>query len=74
MLVTRRSLISGKEHTMDLPVTQAQIDELIKGPFKWTHPTMVIQKAFPNLTPDEREFLFTGITPNEWNGVFGEDE
>ena len=31
----------------------------------------VIQEAFPHLTPSEREFLMTGITPKEWTNLFG---
>jgi len=33
----------------------------------------LIQNAMPNLTADEREFLMTGITPEEW-AVMSEDE
>lgn len=32
-----------------------------------------IQEVFPYLTTDEREFLLTGMTPEEWNRLFGED-
>ena len=73
MLVSRKSMFTGKVHTMDLPVTQAQIDELVKGPFKWSHPTKLIQHAFPTLTAEQREFIMTGVTPEEWNAEFGQD-
>lgn len=33
----------------------------------------LIQDAFPFLSPDEREFLLTGITSSEWDELFGED-
>lgn len=33
----------------------------------------LIQNAFPFLTPDQREFLMTGITPDEWDDLFSED-
>lgn len=33
-----------------------------------------IQNAMPYLTADEREFIMTGITPEEWAKTFGEDE
>ena len=32
-----------------------------------------IQDAFPTLSADEREFIKTGITPQEWDAMFGED-
>jgi len=30
--------------------------------------------VFPNLNSSEREFLMTGVTDEEWNRVFGEQE
>lgn len=33
-----------------------------------------IQNAMPELTADEREFLLTGMTPEEWDAAFGEEE
>ena len=65
MIITRQSPFTGRLNTMDIDVTQAQID-------KWKAGTL-IQFAMPNLTPDEREFIMTGITPSEWGATFGED-
>ena len=62
MLITRKSSFSGKEHTLDIPVTQEQINQWRAG--------MLIQRAMPNLTPDEREFIMTGITKEEWDAKF----
>jgi hypothetical protein len=68
MIVTRTSDVTGKVHTMDLPITQTQLDE-------WNGPTRpLIQNVFPHLTPDQREFLMTGVTPEEWDELFGDDE
>ncbi len=33
----------------------------------------LLQDAFPTLSADEREFIKTGITPQEWDAMFGED-
>ena len=33
-----------------------------------------IQDAFPFLTPEQREFLMTGITPGQWDELFAEEE
>ena len=63
MEITRKSEFSGKVNTMDLDVTQAQIDAWQGGE--------LIQNAMPNLNPDEREFLMTGATPQEWEDMFG---
>ena len=61
MIIYRRSLISGKTNTMDLPVTLEQIEQWRGG--------SLIQDVFPDLTREEREFIKTGITPNEWKQV-----
>lgn len=62
MLITKRSPFSGDLHTMEIPVTEAQIKAWEGG--------MLIQRAMPNLTPDQREFLMTGITAAEWEETF----
>ena len=65
MNITRTSLYSRITRTLDLPVTEAQLDAWASGE--------LIQNAFPNLSPDEREFLKTGITPEEWEQLYRED-
>ena len=32
---------------------------------------LYIQNACPQLNEDQREFLITGFTPEEWNAVMG---
>jgi len=65
MLITRKSLISGNINTMSLPITEEQYNA-------WEQGTLV-QDAMPHLSPDEREFVMTGITPEEWADNFGEE-
>jgi predicted DNA-binding transcriptional regulator AlpA len=57
--VTRISPFSGKKHTMDLPITIAQLHRFEDG--------MAVQDVFPDLSPEQREFILTGITPEEWD-------
>ena len=64
MKLPRLSPISGKINVMDLDVTKDQFVAWEKG--------ALIQDAFPNLTPDEREFLKTGVTRDEWDAMFGD--
>jgi hypothetical protein len=66
MLIVRRSPFTGKIHEMEIAVTQHQL-------YMWQTGT-AIQRAMPNLTADQREFIMTGITPAEWAETFGEDE
>jgi hypothetical protein len=62
MLVTRKSMLSGIERTLDLPITQSQIDAWEGGE--------LAQKAFSNLSDNDREFIMTGVTAEEWDAVF----
>ena len=64
MLITKASILSGKIKTRGIPVTQDQLDN-------WNSGTL-IQNAMPNISPDDREFLMTGITPEEWDKTFKE--
>lgn len=48
---------------MDLDVTEEQMNM-----FESRQAT--IQDIFPNLTPNEREFIKTGITQEEWENLF----
>lgn len=34
---------------------------------------VLIQDAFPTLAADEREFLMSGITKEEWESIFGKE-
>jgi hypothetical protein len=34
----------------------------------------LIQRAFPFLNADQREFLMTGILPEEWDAMWAEEE
>lgn len=39
--------------------------------YHWQIKGKSVQDAFPMLSPDEREFMMTGIMPDEWNKVMG---
>jgi len=65
MIVTKKSTLSGNINSMDLPITQEQLD-------RYTNGNELVQNIFPNLTPDQREFIISGITANEWANTFGE--
>ena len=62
MLITRTSPFTGTTISMNIDVTQAQLDA-------WQAGTL-IQDAMPNLSADEREFIKTGITAEEWDDMF----
>jgi len=50
---------------MEIDVSEKQIALWREG--------ALIQDVMPNLSPDEREFIMTGITPDEWAAEFGEE-
>ena len=66
MKITRTSMFTGIERTLDIPITEAQLGEWQEGG--------LIQEVAPNLTPTQCEFIMTGITDEEWNEEFEEDE
>lgn len=69
MIVTRCSPMTGKVNSMDLDVTAEQM-------LNWKDHRMLIQDAMPQLSLDEREFVKTGFTPEDWARMFppSEDE
>ena len=66
--VTKQSIITRKMNTMELPITQEHLD------MYETVGDILVQDAFPNLDIGQREFLISGITPQEWNETFGDGE
>ena len=61
MLITRKSILTGRERTFDIDVTQEQIDAWLGGE--------MIQNAMPHLSPEAREFIMTGIVDPEWQAM-----
>ena len=59
-------MFSGVTRTLDLPVTEEQIED-------WNTGTL-IQEAMPQLSADDREFVMTGVTAEEWAVEFGQDD
>ena len=62
MKITRTSMMSGITRTLDIPVTMNQLQEYASGG--------LIQKVMSNLSEDDREFILTGMTAEEWDEGF----
>ena len=62
MLIAKTSSLSSRTHEMEIDVSDKQIALWMEG--------ALIQDVMPNLSPDEREFIMTGITPAEWDEAF----
>ena len=65
MLITRTSIMTGITHAKEIPVTPHQLSNWLAG--------QLIQRAMPNISADDREFLITGITPEEFAQAFPEE-
>ena len=68
MNITKISSLTGIEHTLNINITQ---DELLRVENRYNSKEL-IQNIVPNISMEEREFLMTGITNEEWIRVFGE--
>jgi hypothetical protein len=66
MKITKTSPFSGKSNTREIPVTEQELTD-------WMDGDRNIQDCLGHLSADDREFLMTGITPEEWEETFGKD-
>lgn len=64
------SVFTGKRNTMEFP------DGIEARIAAWKRPgsRQMVQEAFPDLTADQREFLLSGATPEEWDEATREDD
>lgn len=63
--VIRTSLFTRKRNTMRLPMTREEFAAWQGG--------ALIQDVWPDMTADQREFLISGATPEEWEAEFPEE-
>jgi hypothetical protein len=61
MKITRTNPFNGEINTIDIDVTDEQIQAYAAG--------ALIQDAFPNLSAGDREFIKTGITEESWENM-----
>jgi len=74
-----RAIENKRTEVTDLPSGQTMVMNCTQEQIRNATVTLVrddklIQEAFPFLNPDEREFLLTGITPEQWDAIFGKEE
>ena len=65
MLITKFSPHSMRDNTREIDVSQSQLDRWKAGE--------LIQNVMPSISADDREFLMTGITPEEWDEHFSDE-
>lgn len=66
MKIFRTSQLTGIKHEREVNVQPEQI-------YAWQNGKK-IQDAMPDVPPEEREFIMTGITPEEWDAAFKDEE
>ena len=66
MKIKKQSPFSGQWNVREIDVTDEQLSA-------WENGTL-IQNAMPHLSTDDREFIMTGITPEEWTTLQDMDE
>lgn len=64
MQVQRTSTLTGLRHVLEIDITEDQLSQWRNG--------QLIQNVAPHLSANDREFLISGITPEEWNAAFVE--
>ena len=67
MLITKTSILTGIEHTLEIDITDEQLDRI-------TINNEHVQHVVPHLSIDEREFLISGITKEEWDDAMPEED
>lgn len=63
MLLKKRSVFTGREVEMEIDCTPEDV-------VRWQRSRRPIQEMIPGLTSNEREFLLSGATPQEWDELF----
>lgn len=67
MYIKRKSVISGIERTRSIPVNP---DDYMA----WQAGLGSIQDLMPYLADNDREFILSGITPEEWDEMFADSD
>ena len=63
VVVGNKSITTGKMGKMEFNMSVTEFDNCFD---LWEKGTL-IQNAFPMLNADEREFIMTGMTPDDWS-------
>lgn len=63
MKIIRTSPLTGQVNVRNIDITLIQYREWLRGAF--------IQDIMPDISVDDREFIMTGMTPEDWATLFG---
>jgi hypothetical protein len=65
LVVERTSPMSGKTRVKRFPVTKKNWEDFQSG--------ALIQNALPHLSTNDREFILTGLTPEEFDEIWNNE-
>ena len=65
MQFARRSPLTGIVNVRRIDITPSEFTD-------WKYGGMLIQNAMPHVSADDRKFLMTGYTPEDWEKMFGD--
>ena len=68
----RVSSLTGRWNAREIDVDPARV--IIWDVLKLGDAAALVQDAFPDLGDDDREFLLTGVTPEEWDELLGTED
>ena len=66
MNIVKVSNLTGKTSNREIDITPEQYQLYCEG-------NVLVQKMFPTLSVEDREFLISGTTPEEWSDAFGKE-
>lgn len=67
MKITRISPLTRETNEREIPCTEEQYN-------LWWMGGGHIQDIMPNVSAEDREFIMTGYTPEDWNTLFNDEE
>jgi hypothetical protein len=68
-VLSMQSLFTGKQNQREYPIQDQQ--RIIK--WLYDENRRAVQSEFPEYSADDREFLVSGCTPEEWEELLGEE-
>lgn len=67
MKLTRTSPLTGITIERELPISERLYE-------MWQRKEILIQDAMPNVRPEDREWVMTGYTQEDWDTIFPPEE
>lgn len=74
IIFNNQSMLTGINHRMEIDIGARSEEEFQSHLDRYRETRDYIQDVFPYLNADEREFIKTGITPEEWERYISEED